>query len=274
MHELSSSRGRRLSAGASKIALSVGLCLCAGQLVATPAQAATVAPVTSAVAVKAAAAKRVIPRMTIAGKRSVNSGSSVKLTSKVVNPRTGKVVNRGTVRLQAWRNGTWRTIQTKKVARNGTVSFVTKQVASVTLRTLFLNTTGYRWTVSRTHRLTVVANGGAKVIAEAKKHKGKAYRFGASGPRNFDCSGYTMYVYKKSVGKKLPHKADAQQRYGKSVAKSNAKAGDLVVVRSGGRGTHAGIYAGGGYMWAAPRTGKTVTKQKIWSRNYVVRRLV
>jgi cell wall-associated NlpC family hydrolase len=113
-----------------------------------------------------------------------------------------------------------------------------------------------------------------RVLTEAAKHKGKKYKFGAAGPKRFDCSGYTMYVYKKAAGKKLPHKAHLQQRYGKAVAKSSARPGDLIVIRTGSKGTHAGIYAGGGKMWAAPRTGKTVTKQKIWSKNYVVRRLV
>jgi cell wall-associated NlpC family hydrolase len=113
-----------------------------------------------------------------------------------------------------------------------------------------------------------------RVLSEAAKHKGKKYKFGAAGPKRFDCSGYTMYVYKKAAGKKLPHKANLQQRYGKAVAKSQARPGDLIIIRKGTRGTHAGIYAGGGKMWASPRTGKTVTKQKIWSKSYVVRRLV
>ena len=114
---------------------------------------------------------------------------------------------------------------------------------------------------------------GVRVLSEAAKHKGKPYRYGAAGPKRFDCSGYTLYVYKKALGKKLPHKANLQQRYGKAVSKANARPGDLIIVRSGSYGTHAGIYAGGGKMWSSPRKGKTVTKHKIWSRNYVVRRL-
>jgi cell wall-associated NlpC family hydrolase len=50
--------------------------------------------------------------------------------------------------------------------------------------------------------------------------------------------------------------------------------GDLIFFRSGTHAYHAGIYAGGGYMYDAPRPGRTVGKHKIWSRNYVVRRLV
>ncbi|BAL88100.1 hypothetical protein AMIS_28800 [Actinoplanes missouriensis 431] len=139
------------------------------------------------------------------------------------------------------------------------------------------------WTVSSagavTSRATVSASAKAKaagkrVVSEAARHKGKKYKFGAAGPKRFDCSGFTKYVYKKAAGKKLPHKANSQQRYGKAVAKSKKRPGDLIIIRKGTRGTHAGIYAGGGKMWSAPRTGKTVSKQKIWSKNYVVRRLV
>jgi cell wall-associated NlpC family hydrolase len=114
---------------------------------------------------------------------------------------------------------------------------------------------------------------GLRVVSEAARHRGKPYLFGASGPNRFDCSGFTMYVYRKTTGKSLPHKADLQQRYGRAVSKSAARPGDLIILRNGSYGFHAGIYAGGGRMWAAPRAGKTITKQKIWSRNYVVRRL-
>ena len=33
-----------------------------------------------------------------------------------------------------------------------------------------------------------------EVINEAKKHIGKPYVWGASGPNSFDCSGYVSYV--------------------------------------------------------------------------------
>ncbi|BCY10023.1 C40 family peptidase [Actinoplanes sp. L3-i22] len=114
---------------------------------------------------------------------------------------------------------------------------------------------------------------GLRVVTEAARHRGKPYLFGASGPNRFDCSGFTMYVYRKTTGKSLPHKADLQQRYGRAVSRSAARPGDLIILRNGSYGFHAGIYAGGGQMWAAPRAGKTITKQKIWTSNYVVRRL-
>jgi cell wall-associated NlpC family hydrolase len=276
VRELSSSRRRRLSVDTSKIALSVGLCLCAGQLVATPASAATaVAPAAvSASATTATAVAAVKPKIAIsANKRAIGWGSKVRVTSKLVNPRTGKVVKTGYVKLQAWRKGAWRTWQTKRVYSSGTVAFWSKPLVSGSYRAFYTGSAGLKSAASKNLRITVKASG-AKVIREAARHKGARYVFGASGPRTFDCSGYTMYVYRKAAGKKLPHKANSQQRYGRAVSKSNKKVGDLIVFRSGSYGTHAAIYAGGGYMWAAPSTGKVVRKQKIYGSNYVVRRLI
>lgn len=275
MRELSSSRGRRLSVGASKIALTVGACLCAGQLVATPATAAPAAfaPLAT-MASSTTLAAPVAPRVTItANTRTIGWGAKVKISTRIIDPRTGNPVRSGSVRLEAWRGGGWRTVATKRVSASGTAAFTTAPTASGYLRTRFTGATGLRWAASGGVKITVKSSG-AKIIAEAKKHKGARYRFGASGPSRFDCSGYTMYVYQKAVGKKLPHKANSQQRYGRSIAKSKAQPGDLIVIRSGSYGTHAGVYAGGGYMWDSPHTGSSVGKHKIWTRSYVVKRLV
>jgi cell wall-associated NlpC family hydrolase len=268
VHERTSHRRRR-SAGTGSIALSLGLCLCAGQLVATPPASAAPAPVT------AAAATTVKPSIkTSYNKKSIGWGSKVKVTTKLINPKTGKAVT-GKVKLQyrSKAGKAWRTSQTRSTTAKGSVVFWSKPTSSVYFRTLFAGSKGYQSVASASTRVTVKASG-AKVLAEAKKHKGALYKFGASGPKRFDCSGYTMYVYKKAAGKKLPHKANSQQKYGKGVSKGNKKPGDLLVFRSGSYGTHVAIYAGGGYMWASPHTGARVKKQKIYGKNYVVRRLV
>ena len=261
------SHRRRRTIGTGPVALSLGLALTASQLVGpTPASAA---PVT------AAAATPVKPTVkTSYNKKSIGWGTKVKVTTKLINPKTGKAVTSGKVRLQIRSSGkkAWTTYQTKTVSK-GTVVFWSKPPATAYYRTVFSGTTGLKSVATGSTKITVKANG-AKILAEAKKHKGARYVFGAAGPKRFDCSGYTMYVYKKAAGKKLPHKANSQQKHGKAVSKSNRKAGDLLVFRTGSYGTHVGIYAGGGYMWASPRTGKTVQKQKIYSKNYVVRRMV
>ena len=58
------------------------------------------------------------------------------------------------------------------------------------------------------------------------------------------------------------------------MSKEPREVGDLIVFRSGSYGYHAGIYAGGGYMYDSPHTGARVGKHKIYGSNYVVRRLV
>ncbi|MEU4691207.1 NlpC/P60 family protein [Actinoplanes sp. NPDC023714] len=261
------------SRGAGTVALSLGLCLCAGQLVATAspaAAAASTAPVVKTVAATQAAAT-VKPKLTAkASTRKLPWGSTLKVTAKVIDPRTGKVA-KGTVRLQGLVGGKWRTWDTA-TSKSGAVSLTYKPKNTYYVRTLFTGS-GYSSASTGKVKITVKASG-AKILAEAKKHKGSLYKYGAAGPKRFDCSGFTKYVYKKAAGKKLPHKANSQQKYGTKVAKSKKKVGDLIVFRNGSYGYHAGIYAGNGYIYDSPHTGARVGKHKIWSKNYVVRRLV
>jgi peptidoglycan DL-endopeptidase CwlO len=247
----------------------LGLCLCAGQLATTSGAEAATAP-----AMTDAATKTVTPTLTMSiPNRSIYWGSKVKVGAKLVNPATHKPVTVGNVRLQAWRKGAYRTWQTKRIGGNGQVTFYSKPLITGAYRVMYVGSSGLRAIAVKGVKVTVRPSG-AKVVREAAKHKGAPYQFGAAGPYRFDCSGYTMYVYRKAAGRKLPHNANQQQYYGKHVAKGSKHVGDLIVFRSGGYGTHAAIYAGGGYMWAAPHTGARVQKQKIYSSSYVVRRLV
>jgi cell wall-associated NlpC family hydrolase len=253
--------------GTGTLALSLGLGLFAGQLV-NP-QVVSAAPV-----VTAAAATRVLPKMSQSvNRRVLAKGQSVTLTVKITNSKTGKAVNSGRVRLQAYRNG-WKTWQTKYV-KSGKAVFVSKPSVTGQYRTVFLGTDGVRSAATKGITVTVrSASKASAVIAEAKKHVGALYLYGASGPKRFDCSGFTMYVYRKAAGKKLPHKANSQQKYGKAISKSKKQVGDLIIVRSGSYGYHVGIYAGNNTWYDSPRSGKRVSKRKIFSSNYVVRRLV
>lgn len=114
---------------------------------------------------------------------------------------------------------------------------------------------------------------GTSVMAEAAKHRGKPYLYGAVGPARFDCSGYVRYVYAR-MGKKLPRTSRQQYAATRRVAKSDKRVGDLIFTRSrSGRIGHVGIYAGGGRMWASPKSGDVVKLQRIWSSNYAVGRL-
>lgn len=111
----------------------------------------------------------------------------------------------------------------------------------------------------------------ASIISQAKKLKGKPYRYGGATPSGFDCSGYVQYVYKKA-GKKIGRTSGAQLGAGKSVKKSNKKPGDILIFMHGSTAYHSAIYAGDGKMWEAQKTGVPVGKHSIWSSGYVVRR--
>ena len=270
MHQHSSSRRRRTSVGTGTLALSLGLCLCAGQLISTPAANAATPVVTAA----AASAKVKTSIRSSVSTRSLAWGATVRVTAKLIDPKTGKVVTSGTVRLQAYRGGKWINWGTStKVGGSGVANLYAKPKVSGYFRAQYLGNSTHLPVTGGRLGVSVRADG-AKILAEAKSHTGALYKFAAAGPSRFDCSGYTMYVYRKAAGKSLPHQANLQQRYGTSVSQSQKKVGDLIVFRSGSYGYHAGIYAGAGYMYDSPHTGARVGKHKIYGSDYVVRRLV
>lgn len=81
----------------------------------------------------------------------------------------------------------------------------------------------------------------------AKKNLGKHYVWGATGPRTFDCSGFTSYVYKKK-GIKIPRTSREQSKYGSYIKRRELKAGDLIFFdtsrRRKGIVNHVGMYIG------------------------------
>ncbi|BCB88361.1 C40 family peptidase [Phytohabitans suffuscus] len=271
VHELRSGRHRLpASRRAGRLALAVGLCVCAGQLMAGPAVAGT-APAQSTTA-NAPAATPVTPQVGIKPNTTrLPWGSTLMLTATITDPATRQPVWGGTVQFQVWK-GRWVSTGTRPVYSTGKAILSIKPYEARLYRAVYSGRGPYAGTASGRTQVSVVASR-AKVLAEARKHLGKPYRFAAAGPSAFDCSGYTKYVYRVATGRVLPHKANDQQRSGTGVAKNKALPGDLIVIRSGSYGTHVGIYAGGGYMYDSPRPGVRVGKHKIWSSNYVVRRL-
>lgn len=76
------------------------------------------------------------------------------------------------------------------------------------------------------------------LLQEARSHTGKRYRSGAKGPNNFDCSGFTGYVYNQ-FGYKLNASSRAQFSDGIAVEKGDLRPGDLVFFS--GRNSNGGI---------------------------------
>jgi cell wall-associated NlpC family hydrolase len=104
----------------------------------------------------------------------------------------------------------------------------------------------------------------AQVMHVAASKKGAPYRYGADGPRAFDCSGYTKWVFAR-VGKRIPRTSRAQARFARHIRKSQRRTGDLVFFANHGRVYHVAIYAGRNTIWHAPRPGQRVHRARLWT---------
>lgn len=100
---------------------------------------------------------------------------------------------------------------------------------------------------------------GQGAVAFAEAQKGKPYRWGATGPDAFDCSGLVQAAY-KTVGVKLPRTTAGQVLVGSRVDRASLQIGDLVFPDPG----HVQLYSGGGRVVEAPRTGQVVRDVPMW----------
>lgn len=120
---------------------------------------------------------------------------------------------------------------------------------------------------------------GADVVAYAKQLLGCKYVYGGSGPSVFDCSGFTMYVY-KHFGYSMSHSAVAQASVGRYVSKSELQPGDLIIFNNESNTSigHVGIYVGGGnFIHASSGSGKIIIASlsySYFSARYVTARRI
>ena len=115
----------------------------------------------------------------------------------------------------------------------------------------------------------------------ASKFLGRRYVWGSTGPKSFDCSGFTSYVF-RNEGIELPRTSRMQYRVGEKVNRNELKAGDLMFFsspRSGkGRVGHVAMVvdvneADGTCTFIHSSSGKGVNLQKFpggyYSRNFI-----
>jgi cell wall-associated NlpC family hydrolase len=108
------------------------------------------------------------------------------------------------------------------------------------------------------------SQGRDRVVHIAASKQGTPYRYGADGPRAFDCSGFTKWVFAR-MGRHLPHSSSAHSASVRHVRRSDRQRGDLVFFHSGGHVYHVAIYAGRNSVWHAPRTGERVHRERLWT---------
>ncbi|MHB8450393.1 MAG: C40 family peptidase, partial [Mycobacteriales bacterium] len=110
---------------------------------------------------------------------------------------------------------------------------------------------------------------GSRAVHDAAELAGSPYEYGGAGPRDFDCSGLTAYVFGE-LGHSLPHNAASQYDVVAHVAQQDVQPGDLIFFTGSGGVYHVGIYAGSGEIWHAPRPGEGVRENPIWTSSYLV----
>jgi peptidoglycan DL-endopeptidase CwlO len=109
------------------------------------------------------------------------------------------------------------------------------------------------------------SSAGLKALGFAKGEIGTPYRYGATGPSAYDCSGLVMAAFKKA-GVSMPRTSAAQSKVGTPVSRDELKAGDLVFFYS--PVSHVGIYIGGGKMVHASTSGEPVKISDIGRRPF------
>jgi cell wall-associated NlpC family hydrolase len=99
-------------------------------------------------------------------------------------------------------------------------------------------------------------------VAFALRQRGKPYRWGAQGPRAFDCSGLTWAAW-RAAGVTIPRTA-AGQLAGLPRVRGRLRPGDLVIYRSDGpTRRHVAIVVGSGRMVEARGRGIPVRSTRL-----------
>jgi cell wall-associated NlpC family hydrolase len=121
-----------------------------------------------------------------------------------------------------------------------------------------------------------VGTGSMAAMRVALAQAGVSYRSGGTTPAGFDCSGLTMYAFKKA-GVSLPRTSYAQYRVGSAIRKSQIQAGDLVFFDTAGSGaSHVGIATGPNTVVSATSHGvmQHAIADSYWGSHYVGARRV
>ncbi len=114
-----------------------------------------------------------------------------------------------------------------------------------------------------------------EIVERAEGFIGVPYRWGGSSPRDgFDCSGFTMAVYRLN-GLNLPRSSSAQWTAGSRVDRHQLSKADLVFFATSGgkRISHVGIYVGENKFIHAPGRNKRISVSSL-SNTYFKQRYV
>ena len=101
-----------------------------------------------------------------------------------------------------------------------------------------------------------------RAIRYARKQLGKPYKWGAEGPKSYDCSGLTSEAW-AHAGTPIPRTSQEQWARLDRIPLTELRPGDLVVYFPDA--THVAMYVGKGKVIQAPRTGEKIKVSPIAS---------
>jgi len=108
-----------------------------------------------------------------------------------------------------------------------------------------------------------------------KKLQGSPYVWAEEGPNNFDCSGFTYYMY-GSMGIEIPRVARDQAKVGKKISMKSLQYGDLIFFATSSKRnkiTHVGMYLGDGWFTHASTIKHQVIYSNLFTSPYYKKRL-
>ena len=111
----------------------------------------------------------------------------------------------------------------------------------------------------------------SKAVKVALQQRGDVYRYGAAGPKAFDCSGLMQYSFRRA-GISLPRTSAAQASRAHRISRGQLRRGDLVFFTRGGRVYHAAMFL----RWSkrkavivhSPGSGKRVRVDRPWTNSW------
>lgn len=180
-----------------------------------------------------------------------------------------------------------RTTNTEEVTTNTNITNQTQQKTQATQQEAQTTQTSQTEQTNQNNNATIATSNtiqntsskGEEVVAYAKQLLGCKYVYGGSGPSVFDCSGFTMYVY-KHFGYSMGHSAVTQAGVGRYVSRSELQPGDLIIFNNESNKSigHVGIYVGSGnFIHASSGSGKIVIaslSNSYFSARYVTARRI
>lgn len=105
-----------------------------------------------------------------------------------------------------------------------------------------------------------------QIMEFAKNYLETPYKYGSTGPKNFDCSGFVNYIFSEIANINLPRVSSDISKYGKKIEnEDDLKIGDLLFFKttSKNRISHVGIYIGDNKFIHASSSKKKVVISEI-----------